>query len=199
MDLLLFRLVNQASANPLYDAIFPFLTRGRVVMSVIVGGLLLVLGWALARREPEHIRRALLAMLVVGVAVALSELLGSQLLKPLVGRPRPPLHYGLEQVRLLVPLGPSLSFPSAHAANTAAFAVGLSRAFPALTRPSFAFAAAIAYSRVYVGVHHVSDVLAGALLGGVLAAGLWCLAGASMGSRAVTGRRTPDPPVGNGS
>jgi membrane-associated phospholipid phosphatase len=62
-----------------------------------------------------------------------------------------------------------LSFPSAHAATSFAGALAYSRlGLPAA--PLYGLAGAMAASRVYLGVHYPSDILAGALLGTALAA-----------------------------
>ena len=61
----------------------------------------------------------------------------------------------------------SSSFPSSHAAMSTAAAIALSAARPRLL-PLFAgMAAAMAWSRVYAGVHHSGDVVAGVALGAV--------------------------------
>ena len=65
----------------------------------------------------------------------------------------------------LIALPSSSSFPSSHAAMSAAAAVALSRARPGLTPVWLAMAAAMCASRVYVGAHHTGDVVAGAALG----------------------------------
>ena len=57
------------------------------------------------------------------------------------------------------------SFPSGHAATSFACATVLALAFPRLAVPLYVLAAAIGFSRIYVGVHYPLDVLGGAVLG----------------------------------
>lgn len=99
------------------------------------------------------------------LAVALTQWLTSGVVKPLVGRPRPYVA-GLVAARTLEasPSG-GPSFPSGHAATAAAGALAGARVVPGAGPVLWVLATAIAYSRVYVGVHYPSDVAAGALLG----------------------------------
>ncbi len=84
-------------------------------------------------------------------------------LKFAVRRPRPQL----EDLPPLTSTPTQLSFPSAHATTSFAAARVYSAAgAPAL--PLYVLAAALAASRVYLGVHYPSDVLAGAVLGSVI-------------------------------
>lgn len=84
----------------------------------------------------------------------------NQLVKVAVRRRRPQLD-GLPQ---LARVGSGLSFPSAHA--TASFAgVQAFRALGAPAAPLLALAGALSASRVWLGVHYPSDVVAGAALG----------------------------------
>lgn len=63
--------------------------------------------------------------------------------------------------------GGSPSFPSGHTADAFATATSLSLAFPKwyVIVPSFVWAGAVGYSRLDLGVHYPSDVLAGAVIG----------------------------------
>jgi membrane-associated phospholipid phosphatase len=89
--------------------------------------------------------------------------------KPLTSRRRP------DRLAERVPLGRhvrmplSTSFPSGHSAAAFAFATGVGRTMPVAAVPLRILAAAVAYSRVHTGVHYPGDVVAGSLMGVVLA------------------------------
>jgi undecaprenyl-diphosphatase len=103
------------------------------------------------------------------IAVALADW-SSVALKALVDRPRPPLRY--PEPHPLVSTPHDASFPSGHAATSFAAATMLSFAFPWLTPFLVLLASAVAFSRVYVGVHYPLDVLGGAALGVLVATAL---------------------------
>ncbi|MBM3443474.1 MAG: phosphatase PAP2 family protein [Bacteroidetes bacterium] len=105
--------------------------------------------------------------------VACSDMLSSQVIKAWVGRHRPCRDLELaDQVRLLASYcGANGSFTSSHAVNHFAFAtyaVATLGRFGKGYLLLFLWAAVIAYSQVYVGVHFPTDVLAGGLLGALL-------------------------------
>lgn len=131
-----------------------------------------------------------LAWLVLGLAVALwrsrwSPLLGAVLavalaeaaaavLKVLIDRPRP--HSGLADPPAEVRIPHTSSFPSGHSTTAFAGATVLALAWPRAAVPLYLLAAAVAYSRVYLGVHYPADAVAGALLGLALGALAWAAA-----------------------
>jgi undecaprenyl-diphosphatase len=101
----------------------------------------------------------------------------TDLIKLAVDRPRPIDHP-------LVPEPTSSSFPSGHAATS--FACAATLATYVSRRGAvvlYLLAAGIAYSRVYVGVHYLLDVLAGAALGLLVATALRPLPGVLQRSR----------------
>jgi undecaprenyl-diphosphatase len=108
-------------------------------------------------------------LLLTLIAVAVADWT-SIALKALFDRPRPPLRY--PEPKTLVPLPHDASFPSGHAATSFAAATMLSFAFPRWTPAFLVLAAAVAFSRVYVGVHYPLDVIGGALLGAAIAVGV---------------------------
>jgi undecaprenyl-diphosphatase len=108
-------------------------------------------------------------LLLTFVSVALADWIAAAL-KALVDRPRPPVRY--PEPKTLVPLPHDASFPSGHAATSFAAATMLSFAFPAFAPALVLLAAAVAFSRVYVGVHYPLDVIGGAALGALVATAL---------------------------
>jgi undecaprenyl-diphosphatase len=66
------------------------------------------------------------------------------------------------------------SFPSGHTLHAVGFTVVASAYYPALTPWLAGFALLVAASRLILGLHYLSDVLVGALIGGTIAlAGLY--------------------------
>jgi undecaprenyl-diphosphatase len=112
-------------------------------------------------------RWGVLGLTVIAVALADWSAAG---LKALFDRERPPLDY--PRPKALVPVPHDASFPSGHAATSFAAATILTFAFPRLAPALFVLAAAVAFSRVYVGVHYPLDILGGAVLGVLVATAL---------------------------
>ena len=103
--------------------------------------------------------------MMIGIA-SLSGAIMAQVVKHLIRRKRPVFHSSCPQA--LVSYPDEWSFPSGH--STSAFTVAGVLLFvaPWLFFAFLALAVLIATSRVYLGVHYPSDVIAGALLGGLV-------------------------------
>ena len=144
--------------------------------AVARGGLLwLVIGTAVAwrRRRPRD-------LVTLALALLLASILANGLLKPRIGRERPFLR--TPAVRVIGESPDDASFPSGHAASSAAAALVLSTIAPAGRVAWWLLVAAVAYSRVYLGVHYPFDVLGGALVGLVSAAAVLILSRLFRGS-----------------
>jgi membrane-associated phospholipid phosphatase len=102
-------------------------------------------------------------------------------LRDWIGRRRPPLVY--PEPKALVHVPHSGSFPSGHATSAFACATVIAWRAPRLAFPAFLLAGAIAWSRVYVGVHWPLDVVGGAALGILIATALLMLVGVRPRSR----------------
>jgi undecaprenyl-diphosphatase len=108
------------------------------------------------------VRPAIVMALTGALGVALYSLL-----KRLFVRERPFItHTAID--RAAAPLD-RYSFPSGHTLHAVSFAWQASVHFPELAWVLLPFAALIASSRVVLGLHYPSDVLAGAAIGGALA------------------------------
>jgi undecaprenyl-diphosphatase len=116
-------------------------------------------------------------------AVMLADLV-TLALKLFVERPRPFIRYA--EPKVLVPIPHDPSFPSGHSATSFAAATMLSFSFPGLAPVLLLLAAAVAYSRVYVGVHYPIDVICGAALGVLVATALRLLVRARQRLRQAT-------------
>ena len=114
----------------------------------------------------------------MGMALVLGLLVCNILLKPQVARIRPYnfqlQEYGRE-ITLLVKGLNDYSFPSGH--TCAAFAAGMiwARALPVrwMRAAAAVLALCMGLSRLYVGVHYLTDVLAGAVVGTLCAWAAW--------------------------
>ena len=172
LDVKLFFLINHGTANWLFDIVMPALTqRGYLLFLPYI----IYISYKGSQRKDaagkSYIQPVLWAILISFCAFPLADWLGN-IGKHSIARVRP--CHVLEGINLLAGCTDSYSMPSNHAVNSTAFAVPifyLTREYIPLTWRLYPLtvAVAVSFSRVYVGVHYLSDVIAGALWGGIIA------------------------------
>ena len=113
--------------------------------------------------------RSLYVVAGIALCILLSDQISSSLLKPLVARLRPTHNPEIADLIHTVNgyRGGRYGFVSSHAANAATFVTFTALVFRnrLYTILLSLWAFFTAYSRVYLGVHYVGDVLCGALIG----------------------------------
>ena len=169
LDTQLLLLINHGTANTLFDILMPALTSHGYLL--VLPFLLYMIVSSADRMDAQGKRflsAALWTIVISCCAVFLAEWV-EDVLKNAVARERPCT--AIEGIRLIVGCPKSYSLPSGHAISSFAFAVPLfflSREY--MTMPwrhlsPCSRVSSIAFSRLYLGVHYPTDVLAGALLG----------------------------------
>ena len=128
----------------------------------------LALAYALWRRI--GLRHTLLALAVIALLITFADQITSHVLRPIFERPRPtnpdnPISAGVHLVNGY--RGGRFGFPSCHAANTFALATFCALLFRrrVLSLLLLGWAALVCYSRMYLGVHYLGDLLAGTVVG----------------------------------
>jgi undecaprenyl-diphosphatase len=111
-------------------------------------------------------RMRLCDLIALALALALASS-ASSVVKHAVARERP--FDAIPRVAVIGKAPSDPSFPSGHTTNAFAAATILARAVPQAAPLWWGLAIAIAYSRVYLGVHYPLDVAGGAVLGMVCA------------------------------
>lgn len=124
------------------------------------GGFIWIIGSLLLLISKQTRRIGILSL----IALIFSVLIDNILLKNLVARTRP--YEVIPQLTSLIGVQNDFSFPSGHTGSSFAAAVVMCLELPKKYGiMALCLAFLIGFSRLYVGVHYPSDVIAGALLG----------------------------------
>lgn len=124
-------------------------------------------------------KHSITALVAIALLITLSDQLSVHLFKEVFERFRPcregsPIHEMIHIVR--DHCGGMYGFISSHATNTFALALFLSkiigRYFRYFTPLIILWAVIVSYSRVYLGVHYLGDILGGAIFGSLLGIGM---------------------------
>jgi membrane-associated phospholipid phosphatase len=156
LDIHILRYLNSPVRN-LSDKFFQFVSNSAVFLEV---GIPVGIGTTgLIKQDDETVRKA---CLIVGAAAISSGI--TLAVKYSVNRKRPFVTY--PDIAKKSAAG-SPSFPSGHTSGAFSLATSLTLSYPKwyIIVPAYSWAGTVAFSRMDLGVHYPSDVLAGALIG----------------------------------
>lgn len=152
-----FDFIQQHVSNSFLDKAFPIITNlgeGGAIWIVISLALLL---------SKKYRKVGILTL----AALLINYLIGDILLKNIIERPRP--FISIEGIELLIKPPSSFSFPSGHTSSAFAAATILSLYIRKYSPIFIILALILGFSRIYLYVHYLSDVVAGMCLGIVVA------------------------------
>ena len=146
--------LQESVRNPILDNLMIFITSlGNGGMIWIVATIVLLI--------PKKTRKA---GIMSAVALLGSLIINNNIVKNIVQRPRPFVTF--TDLQIIIPTPSEFSFPSGHTSSSFAAAAVFYRHLPKkLGLPSVILAGLIGFSRLYVGVHYPTDVIAGVLMG----------------------------------
>ena len=165
IDYWIFNFINHTISNSFLDVVLPFLREAHNWIPLYIFlGIYLIYKYKL-----EAIKYAL----YIVIAFALADFISAGIIKPYIARLRPCHSLTLHARLVLGHCGGKWSFPSTHATNH--ISIALSIVFANIFTKKWInyiwifWALSIGFAQIYVGVHYPSDVVAGFILGTLIA------------------------------
>jgi membrane-associated phospholipid phosphatase len=163
LDISLLRQINVNRMTSL-DSIFVFITQSGPIIAACIPLVFIITGFLKKKKK----------IWMEGFMIATPYLLAvviSNVMKAIIERPRPFTSYPFIQK---LSEGGSGSFPSGHTSDVFSIAMIVSLFFPKrqIIVPFFLWACIVGYSRMDLGVHYPTDVVAGAVIG--ISSSLFC-------------------------
>lgn len=154
LDVHVFYFINLSLQNPFFNLLMPLITNiGSYIVWIVICLMLAIFGGEKGRN----------VAIILFIAIIFGQLM-DELLKYIFLRPRP--YMVLQGVHQLASVD-NASFPSGHATEIFIGCVILGKKYGYMIL-FLILAFIISFSRIYLGVHYPTDVIAGALLGIVI-------------------------------
>jgi membrane-associated phospholipid phosphatase len=156
IDIHILRYLNTPARLP-SDKFFQFVSNSAAVLEIGVPAGIVTTG--LINHDDQTVRKACVAIAAAAICSGIT-----LAVKYSVNRDRPFITY--PDIAKKSAAG-SPSFPSGHTSGAFVLATSLTLSYPKwyIIVPAYTWACTVAYSRMDLGVHYPSDVLAGALIG----------------------------------
>ena len=146
--------LQESVRNPMLDSLMKFIT-------ALGNGGMIWIGATILLLIPKKTRSI---GMMSAVALLGSLIINNNIIKNIVQRPRPFVTF--TDLQIIIPMPSEYSFPSGHTSSSFAAAAVFYRHLPKkLGLPSVILAGLIGFSRLYVGVHYPTDVIAGVIMG----------------------------------
>lgn len=154
VDNIILKWINVKLRNRAFDKIMPIITSiGNL------GIVWIVISVSFLLRKNDY---KILGQMII-VALIITTIIGEGIIKNIVKRKRP--FYHNENKKLLISRPITYSFPSGHTASSFAVATVFIKTDNSASFEIVLLANLIAFSRVYLGVHYLSDVIGGGMIG----------------------------------
>ena len=139
--------------------------------------LLIIVASLFFRKRPW--KEALLMFVFLALAVFLFDHVSSSIIKPYFERLRPTYHPDFKDIVVTVRgyRSKSYSFVSGHATNSFGTALFLSLYYAKrwIVFPIYTWAILFSYSRIYMGLHFITDIVGGMVVGSIIALATYML------------------------
>ena len=153
----------QSMHSDVLDKIMLFVTNlGEIGAIWLITGFLLILIPGIGKETKDHVKMRRSMGICIILSIVLNFLLSNLVIKNMIQRPRP---YVVDKTIIPKIIPSEYSYPSGHTSSSFAAAMAIYGHNKPAGRVALAFAALMAFTRMYFGVHYPTDILGGIVMG----------------------------------